>query len=152
MNHIKKYSFLLIISVLLIACDDDDDEHRPANTPQPVARDDVVGAWDVSLFRDDGEDDTDDFDGLTFTFEEDGDLLISDGQQSTTAQWSINSAGDRMNIDISAANIADLSDRDELEDLDDDDWVVVESTDTTLQLREDDEDADDRDEVRFSKQ
>ncbi|WKN42158.1 hypothetical protein [Tunicatimonas pelagia] len=145
-----KYTLPLLIGFVFFACNNDDDGASPDNPgAQPIATEEVTGNWEVTLFRDDNEDETDDFAGLTFEFQEGGDLIISDGNQSTTARWSITNSNRRVEIDLDDDDLTVFGNRDELEDLDDD-WIVVEKSDNLLYLREDDDDSD-RDEVRFER-
>ncbi|WKN40819.1 hypothetical protein [Tunicatimonas pelagia] len=151
-----KYLILFTASFLLFACEENDpvlpDDNNQGNNPepQPVVSNDLTGEWQVDLFKDDNEDETSDFAGLTFTFQENGDLVIAEEQQNTTAAWSINGAGNRVEIDLSTENLQAFSNRSELEDLDDDDWMVIEKNDTLIHLLEVDDD-NTLDEVRFVK-
>ena len=148
----KRYKFTLSVlaGLIFFACDDDDNgPSSAASDPQPIAAEKVTGNWQVTLFRDDNEDETDDFAGLTFEFQDDGDLIISDGNRSTTAKWAITNNNRRIQIDLDDDDFGVFDDRDELDDLDDD-WIVVEKSTNLLYLREDDDDAE-RDEVRFER-
>ncbi|MGD1893646.1 MAG: hypothetical protein ACFB15_24015 [Cyclobacteriaceae bacterium] len=145
-----KFTLPLLVGLIFFACDDDDNgPSSSASDPQPIATEEVTGNWRVTLFRDDNEDETDDFAGLTFEFQDDGDLVISDGNRNATAQWSITNNNRRIQIDLDDDDFSVFDDRDELDDLDDD-WIVVEKSANLLYLREEDDDAE-RDEVRFER-
>ncbi|MEM9672670.1 MAG: hypothetical protein AAF992_08740 [Bacteroidota bacterium] len=145
-----KFTLPLLAGLIFFACDDDDNgPSSSASDPQPIAAEEVTGNWRVTLFRDDNEDETDDFAGLTFEFQDDGDLVISDGNRNATAQWSITNNNRRIQIDLDDDDFSVFDDRDELDDLDDD-WIVVEKSANLLYLREEDDDAE-RDEVRFER-
>ena len=145
-----KFTLPLLAGLIFFACDDDDNgPSSSASDPQPIATEEVTGNWRVTLFRDDNEDETDDFAGLTFEFQDDGDLVISDGNRNATAQWSITNNNRRIQIDLDDDDFSVFDDRDELDDLDDD-WIVVEKSANLLYLREEDDDAE-RDEVRFER-
>ncbi len=145
-----KFTLPLLAGLIFFACNDDDDGSSLANPDaQPITTEEITGSWQVTLFRDDNEDETDGFIGLTFEFQDDGNLVISDGNRSTTAQWSISSNNRLVRIDLDADDFTTFDDRDELDDLDDD-WIVVEKSDESLHLRENDDD-DVQDEVRFER-
>jgi hypothetical protein len=148
----KLYKFMLplLAGLIFFACDNDDDGASPTNMDsQMIATEEVTGEWRVTLFRDDNEDETDDFAGLTFEFQDNGDLIISDGSRSITAQWAITNNNRLIQIDIDDDDLGVFDDRDELEDLDED-WEVIEKNSNLLYLREDDDD-NERDEVRFER-
>ncbi|MBP2831946.1 hypothetical protein J8281_07065 [Aquimarina sp. U1-2] len=144
-SFIIKSVLLSIFIIGFIACSDDDNDDNNNNsgldesTLLPITNSEVSGSWIVTLFRDDDEDETSDFNGLTINFEENGAINITDGSNTVTGTWSINSNNKRIAIDLDESTFVLLSNREELEDLEDDRWAIVEKTDTQLHLLEDDD-------------
>ena len=141
----------MLILVLLTSCSDDDDGSPDLQDGIAVNSDDFIGEWRVTRFIDDGDDDTDDLEDFTFEFRDNNDLIISNGSQSITASWSLSSDGRRLTLNIDDNDADQIDPEDELEDLDDDPWVIVSLSDEVMNLLEFDDDDNDRDELRLAK-
>lgn len=90
------------------------------------------GSWIVSLYIDDDEDETSDFQNLTFVFNVNGSIEVTDAMANVqTGSWSTftNSAGQLKLL------LMFSDDQDPLDELDDD-WDVISVTETTIQLND----------------
>ena len=91
------------------------------------------GIYKITRFVDDGEIETAEFNGYTFNFQADGDLIARTNQgQRVEGEWKLYNNGTRMEIKISGTGA--------LDGIDDDDWLVVSLTETQIILRNPDPD------------
>jgi hypothetical protein len=91
------------------------------------------GNWFVALYIDDSEDETSNYQNLTFTFNANGLVEVSNNQSTIqSGSWSIfvNSEGE-------LKLVLSFSDDDDLFDELDDDWNVVETADNIISLEDD---------------
>lgn len=112
-----------------VATPDDTTDFLSANLlPGEMALTDVSpGLYRVARFIDTGGDETAQFNGYTFDFQEDNDLVATDASGKVyNGTWRLNSAGTMMELNI-RGNAA-------LNDLDDDDWRVKRLTDIRIVL------------------
>ena len=138
---------------LFYSCDDDDDGGNDITGEEiAINDDDIIGEWEVTLFIDDGDNDTDDLDDYTLEFQEDGDLVITriSDSERVTGSWNLSSNGRVLSIDL-PDDVDTIDPDDELEDLEEDDWVFINQDGDNLWLLEEDDDIndDDRDELRL---
>lgn len=113
-----------ILTILLgAACTNISDDALPSNDVSGVISN---GDWEVIYFWDKTKDETHKFSGYSFTFEEGG-VLRSIRQGSTATGTWVQRSGKL----ILFAGIADP-----LQELNDD-WIVVERTETLIRLRDD---------------
>ena len=143
----------LALITLFYSCDDDDDGGNDITGEEiAINDDDIIGEWEVTLFIDDGDNDTDDLDDYTLEFQEDGDLVITriSDSERVTGSWNLSSNGRVLSIDL-PDDVDTIDPDDELEDLEEDDWVFINQDGNNLWLLEDDDDIndDDRDELRL---
>lgn len=92
------------------------------------------GEWFVALYIDDDDDETSDYQNLIFVFNSNGLVEVSNNQTTIqTGSWSafVNSQG-QLKLVLS------FSDDDDLFDELDEDWNVVQTTDNTISLEDDD--------------
>ena len=129
---------LLSILMLFASCSSDDD--MPQNNAaiiQQIEGQVKSGNWRISSYIDSGKNETSDYAGYTFTFNEDGTLLASNGSSTINGRWSItddsNNSNDDSNDDddidfnISFASPPVFS---ELSD----DWDIVSSSSSKIDL------------------
>ncbi|HRD82232.1 MAG TPA: hypothetical protein PK198_20965 [Saprospiraceae bacterium] len=118
---------LLLPAVLTIllgaACTNISDDSLPSNDVSGVI---TNGDWEVSYFWDKTKDETHKFSGYSFVFENGG-VLRSIRQGSTTVGTWVQGSG-KLILFAGAA--------DPLEELNDD-WIIVERTETLIRLRDD---------------
>lgn len=125
MKKITGLSFLVFISIS--SCQNNNDSVSPT-TSQVV----TSGTWRVSLFIDSGNDETSDFTGFSFTFNQDGSLSASRNTFSRTGTWSVNSSSNRFIIDLGPK----ITTNEPLGELTDD-WVILSQSNTELKLSDD---------------
>lgn len=87
--------------------------------------------WKVSFFSDDAKDETSKFAGYTFEFKTDGTFVANfTSSNPVKGTWKITEANKELVITISG--------NDKLEDVSED-WEIVNITDTTIRLTDDDD-------------
>ena len=118
------YYFLLIIS-LTVACSHDDD-------PKPVANEQLTaallsGSWRITLFQEDGENQTADFAGYSFDFRDAGLVLITNGAASLRGSWQSGTDDSQQKL------MLNLGTADPWEELNED-WHVLELSNSIIRL------------------
>lgn len=150
---LKKYciAFFLLIGLAFVSCETSDDEDTE-NTDISVTDIKAAvtsGTWIVTLFEEDGVDETSDFSGFSFTFNTEGVLRADSGDNSISGAWSISSDDEDSKEDIdfniffsSPANFAELSE----------DWDIVSYSATRIELKDVDEEDSTVDRLVLEKQ
>tara|TARA_B110000503_G_C7020708_1_gene359642 strand:+ start:355 stop:813 length:459 start_codon:yes stop_codon:yes gene_type:complete len=100
----KKLFFILLI-VSLTACTNDDDTipsttNNTASVQSQIQSSAQTGTWRVSLYSEDGKNETTNFVGYTFTFNTNISISASNQKNNYTGTWSItdnNSSDDSVN-------------------------------------------------------
>ena len=139
-NHIFKTRRLLLAAIIICSlwsCSKQ--TAKPADNTQQdlsstsllhgeIASDIVTpGVYRILRFIDTGDDETAQFNGYTFDFQADGDLVATTNTGAVfNGRYRLNSAETRMTIVISGTPA--------LEDLDDDDWRVDRLTTTRIRI------------------
>jgi hypothetical protein len=132
-------SFLLM-SFMFLSCETSDDEMEYTGISlTEIKAYAESGTWTVSLFEEEGIDETSDFMGFGFTFNSGGVLSAVDGDNLITGAWSITSDDDinedaiEFNIFFeSPLNFSELSE----------DWDIVSYSDTRIELKDGDDSTD----------
>lgn len=125
---------LLIASFTLFIASCSSDDLSDLTIPETEDLIAGSGAWKVTYFYDKDKDETFDFNGWTFTFNDDGTLTANKGSETFTGSWNVKSSDDdpdydkEMDIIITGAYPLD-----EMSD----DWIIIELTDSTMQLKDD---------------
>ena len=135
--------FVLLALPFLYACSDDDDE---SSDQQGIAisQADLLGEWRITRFIDDNADETADYATFILEFQANGILLISEGSTTAAAGWALSGDGKTLTFSVNDDVDTDAIDPDdELDELEDDPWIIRGQTDTTLDLLEKDDDPDD---------
>jgi hypothetical protein len=116
-------SFLIGIS----SCDDGKSEGDNRPTQQVIESTLKENSWEITNFDDD---ETHHFSGYSFHFNTDGSVVASKSNSSISGTWStFNSSNGQLKLNIEFM-VADT-----FEELNDD-WVVIESTDTRILLQD----------------
>jgi hypothetical protein len=120
----KLFLFLGICSIGFVACTKKDE------TVSSVADAVTAGTWRVTHFSERSTNETDDFNGYTFTFQSNGKVLAAKNGVIKEGNWS--ESATKLIIDLGAkvdANkpVGELSD----------DWVIVSKTATKINLADD---------------
>ena len=125
------FSTAIGLAAFTTGCDEGND---PAPYNQQAIEDNVNnGTWRISSFIDSGEDETNHFNGYTFTFGTDGTLTASNGSITYTGTWSVtdSNSGDDNPDDFDFNIYFNLTN--DFEDLNDD-WDIENYTTTSIQL------------------
>ncbi|MCT8338608.1 hypothetical protein MG296_00950 [Flavobacteriaceae bacterium TK19130] len=102
-------------------------EREPNNsTPDPAELRSTLeaGTWYVDTFLDAGEDDTNVFDGFTFTFNPNGTVSATDGTEDVDGTWSVALSGDILVFDFDMDS--------PINDADDDDYEALSFSETEV--------------------
>ena len=137
---------LFFISVSLVACDkwDDDNDDPTSNAANSVTNSYLAnGSWVVSLLTDDGRNETSDYDGYTFVFASDGKLTATRGSATTNGTWRTRRDDGSNELVIQLIT----TDKDLLEL--NDDWDIVLSTNSKIELQDDNDERDEQ--LHFTK-
>ncbi len=129
----KKILFLIVVSIF-ISCTEDDNPSNDIN--QTISRLNQTvssGNWIISYFFDSDSDETSNFSGFEFSFNNEGSLIAQNGNLIYSGTWSIidSNSNDDSNDDVdfnivftTPAEFMDLSD----------DWDVINITDSKIEL------------------
>ena len=129
-----KSSLVFILIFTISSCSNDDDDNSNSDTNQTNIENTVQdGTWRVTKFIDSGDDETNNFNGYAFTFNDNNSLIAENGNTTNNGSWSItdsNSSDD--SIDDLDFNISFTSPPD-FEELTED-WDIISRTDTKIEL------------------
>lgn len=137
----KSIVLLLAISFTFISCnsDDDSDSNNNQNSVDETIAIAQTGTWRITSFIDSGDDETSDFNGYVFTFNENGSLVADNGSVTVTGTWSVtddssSSGDDDSNTDDNDFNIFfPVPESNDFEDLNDD-WDIVSVSSSVISL------------------
>ena len=125
-----------IYTGLAMSCDkDDDNTQQQETTAQQTQNTAQSGSWKITYFFDSDQNETNHFNGYTFTFKENGSLVAVNGSTTITGTWSVtdsNSSDDDGGSSDIDFNIFFASPPD-FEDLSDD-WDIISVTNSKIQL------------------
>lgn len=133
-----KKVFLLWAALSLWSCSNNDDEANLSPSPQVNQLETNLkdGTWRVSRFVDAGKDETSDFNGFAFVFQNDGNVSVRANSREFVGTWSI--TDDNSNDDSNELSDLDFNLQfnlsNALEELTDD-WDIVSQSSTELQLQ-----------------
>ena len=151
-NRIKFYTFLIAVMYTLFSCENDDNSNSDnnQNATNQTIQIAQTGTWRIASFIDSGDNETSDFNGYIFTFNEDGTLNATNGTNTQNGIWSVtndssdNSSdddGNSMDDDEDFNIFFPVPDSNDFEDLSED-WDVVSISATVISLIDDDGDED----------
>jgi hypothetical protein len=131
---------LLSFSLMSSTCSSDDDDGSPNNNSLQIAEIENTaesGTWRITNFVDSGQDETSDFTGYDFTFNSNGSLVATNGSNTMNGTWSV--TDDSSNDDSSSDDDIDFNiffpvqESNNFEDLNDD-WDIVSTSSTKIEL------------------
>lgn len=135
----KKVSFFTILACIFMLstasmCSSDDDSSNSVNTSE-ITNTMMQGNWRVTLFSEDGNNHTNDFNNYNFTFGASNVLTATNGSITNTGFWSVtsddsdddNPSGD-IDFNIIFTTPADFAEISE-------DWHILERTSTKIRLQ-----------------
>ena len=122
---------IIVVTGTFVSCSNDDSK----NTVDDVTDSVKDGIWKISYFYDSGKDETQNYAGYNFTFDDNTVLTASKEMNSYTGVWSVSKSTSDDDLYSTIFNIA-FGSPDILIDLSDD-WKVIENTGTSLKLKDD---------------
>lgn len=135
-------SIVVLVSLLCLNCTTDDDSNNDnGNAQEQIEQAQNIaqtGSWQITNFNDSGQDETSDFTGYSFVFNEDGIFTASNGVTTQTGTWSITNDSDDDDDDsddIDFNIFFPVPDSSDFEDLNDD-WDIVSITTSRIELRD----------------
>ena len=132
----------IITTLLVIGCDnnsDDVSQDTTSITAVQVANIAQSGQWRITYFFDTDQEETGNFSGYSFTFNENGALVAVNGNTTVTGTWSItdNSQSSSDDDGTSSDNDNDFNiffaSPDEFDELSDD-WDIISISDVRIEL------------------
>jgi hypothetical protein len=124
-----KTKSMLFIFLLAIACSED-----PANTAKKTVIDTVTGGtWSITYYFDSDTDETSDYAGYNFTFDDSDVLTAANGVNTYPGTWSVTDSNSNDDSMDDLHFIIDFATPDLFEELSDD-WEIMEITDTKIEL------------------
>ena len=116
--------FVLLSSLFLISCQ----RNNSADLTQTQVTATIQsGTWKVTLFNDNGIDETSNFNGFTFTFNGNGTATATRNSTATNGSWVSGTDDSKVKL------ILDFGVTSPLDELNED-WKVLERTDTRIKL------------------
>ena len=124
---------LLGISFIIMGCpqkDDDDSSGDDDGNSQNLEQLAEGGDWEVTYFFDSDTDETNDFNGYTFSFNDNGTLIADNGTNTVEGTWSISDDSNSSDDDDGSSDDLDfniffnVSQASDFEDLNDD-WDII---------------------------
>lgn len=127
----KNWELIIILSLVIgfSACTNSSDNNPSGDDISNV----VTGQsdWKVSYYWDKDKDETNNFAGYTFHFKSNGVLEATRNSATTTGTWQVDNSSNKLIIQLGATS--------PLDDLNDD-WIILEKTDKTIKLKDDNTD------------
>jgi len=134
--------FLTALVFILFACESDDNSDSNGNQSSidQITEIAETGTWRIISFIDSGDDETSDFNGYAFTFNQDGTLIAVNGSTTLSGTWSVtddsssSSDDDDNSSDQEDFNIFfPVPESNDFEDLNDD-WDIVSVSEVSISL------------------
>lgn len=114
-----KILIALLALGMLVAC--------KKKTIRSIENDMSDGTWKISLFQEDGFNETSDYEIYTFNFENNGSVIASNNGFSVTGSWNVGKDDGHVEFNLTLPiPLDDLSD----------DWEVVSNSSTKLELKD----------------
>jgi len=128
MKTLKKQTILTlgVMLAMIIGCTNkNDDSVTPDNTRGTINQ----GNWKVTYFNDSGKDETNKFNGYTFTFADNGTITATNGSITETGTWSTGNDDSQVKLYITFTGMSPF---DEISD----DWHVIEQGSSLIKLED----------------
>ena len=133
---------VIIATLLVIGCTNNSDDASQANvsiTAVQVANFAQSGEWRITYFYDTDQEETGNFSGYSFSFNENGALVAVNGNTTVTGTWSITDNSQSSSDDDGSSSDNDndfnifFASPDEFDDLSDD-WDIISISDVKIEL------------------
>jgi hypothetical protein len=122
----KKIITFFFVVILASSCE------RNATDGTAVSQAVTSGNWRVSHFSERGNDETSDFNGYSFLFNNDGSVSVTKNGITTSGTWSVGNSSRKFNIDLGPKIDANKP----LGELTDD-WQILSNSATEIRLTDD---------------
>jgi len=137
MKQSKLSIALLMLVFIFMSCEKSNDMDNVAVNVDSVKATASSGIWMVTLFEEDGVNETNDFSGFDFDFNPDGTITAINGDTTITGSWSIttddndddDSKDDDIDFNIFFASPSNFSELTE-------DWDIVSYNDSRIELKD----------------
>lgn len=120
------FYIFLVLSMTLVSCD------RNNSVSTSLSQSASSGSWRLTLFTDNGNDETADFSGYTFTFSNNGTLTVVKNGISKNGSWSVNTSSNKFIIELGPKDNTNLP----LGELTND-WKILSTSTTEIRLGDD---------------
>ncbi len=138
-NKLINASIMMFCLLFLAACEEENTETDDQITSADVAQIQAAvmnGEWRIAYYFDSEKEETQDYFGYVFSFNQDSSLVASNGSLSISGAWSISDSADNSDDSNDMGDIdfnIFFGTPDDFEELSDD-WDILEYSDTILRL------------------
>tara|TARA_R110002124_G_scaffold131910_2_gene294399 strand:+ start:35065 stop:35526 length:462 start_codon:yes stop_codon:yes gene_type:complete len=128
-------AMVLFVSLFLAGCPNDDDNNNDdTSDPQEVTLIAQSGTWRITYFYDSDQDETGNFSGYSFSFNDDGTLVAVNSNTTVSGTWSVTNSSSSSSSSGPDFNIFfNVGPDDDFEDLNDD-WDIISATTNKIEL------------------
>ena len=128
MKTIKKQTIftLSIFVAILVGCTNKNDDSLTTDSTNGTI---TQGTWKIGYFNDSGSDETNKFNGYSFTFGSNGTISAINGSVTQTETWSTGNDDSQLKLYLT---FSDVSPFNEISD----DWHVLEQTSSSIKLED----------------
>lgn len=120
-----------ILSFSFISCSSNDDDNSNTQNNNGTSEIVVDGSWRVTLFQEDNSNQTNHFNGYSFTFNANGSLIAVNGGTIQTGTWSTNGDDSSNKLWINFPSAPDDNPFEEISE----DWQIISKTASKIELR-----------------
>lgn len=126
-KQLMLFMMTTFLAMTIWSCENTSDDDMSGNDISVIVTE--ATEWRVTYYWDKDKDETSDFQGYSFQFEDDGSLLAFQGGNLTfTGSWSVNSSSNKLVL-----NLGQLEPLDELTD----DWLIINKSNVRIELKDD---------------
>lgn len=133
----KNAFYILFALFIFSACDDSDDDNGSNGDVAEIENIAMNGLWRITYFFDTDKEETDNFNGYTFDFNNGNVLNATNGSNTYAGTWSVtdDGSGDDNNNDFDDIDFnIGFSSPDDFEELTED-WEIISLSNTKIELR-----------------
>lgn len=129
LNSFYLFSFILIFS----SCSSDDDNSTTSSIQTDIENSIQVSNWRVTKFIDSGDDETNNYNGYSFTFNSDSSLVATNGTNTYTGSWSVTDSNSSSNSSSDLDFNISFTSPPDFEELSDD-WDIITNSASKIEL------------------
>ncbi len=125
---------VIVLATFIVSCSSSDDDNNSSNNNSVEVITSIAeeGNWRITYFYDTDHEETSNFTGYSFTFNNDGNLVAENGNNTVTGTWSVSEGSSSSSSDDDHFNIF-FAAPDDFEDLSDD-WDIISTSTTKIEL------------------